>query len=238
VTKPYLLIGSGGTGSHALPVLIPYLTTFHGGVDREVWVLGVMDGDTVEEKNLERQLFEPAMVTMNKAEAATLPYRYATNVISIPHYLGADNIDKYIYDGVTIFIAVDNFPVRALIEDKVKTLENAVVINAGNEFDTGSCQVWIRKNGQDLTPPISFMHPEIRRSGAANRADMTCQEVAQLPGGEQLIVTNMASAMYMTLALMMVNGDSGINWTELQFDLAKPANTYSTDLREDAGILV
>ena len=58
---------SGGTGTHLLAPLHRYLYAHHRGGE---WMLYLIDGDVVEEKNLERQLFVPGAVTMNKAAAA------------------------------------------------------------------------------------------------------------------------------------------------------------------------
>ncbi len=224
--KSYLMVGAGGTGTHLLAPLISYLTTFHHDED---WRLGIMDGDSVEAHNLERQLFNPAAVTMNKAKAALLPYPHMKNVVAIEDYLGGGNIEDTIHDGDTVLICVDNFPVRSLIESYCNTLRNVTVINGGNERDTGSCQIWVRSDGKNDTPAMSFIHPEIHNPGI-DRAELSCAEIATIPGGEQLIVTNMTSAMYMLLALMAVNTHD-ITWTELEFDLTNPKATVSTDYR-------
>lgn len=231
--KKLLLVGAGGTGSHFLAPGLTYLKTFYGNADPNVWQFGVMDGDDVEGKNLERQLFDPSLVHLNKAKASLYPYPSMTNLIAIPEYLGTDNISRYITEDMTVLIAVDNFPVRALIEDHCLNLNNVAVINGGNEIDTGSCQIWIRQDGKNITPPISFLHPEIRRPGI-DRAELSCQQIAELPGGEQLIVTNMSSAMYMLLALMAVNVNE-VKWTEVQFSLTSIRDTYEVDNRQIRG---
>src|SRR3970282_710134 len=122
MTQRYVLIGAGGTGTHLLPPLLAYLTTYHDGVDSDVWELGVIDGDNVEPKNLSRQLFNPSTLTLNKARASVLPFRYMRNLVAIPDYLGPDNIEKHLTEGCVVLIAVDNFPVRALIERHCLTL--------------------------------------------------------------------------------------------------------------------
>ena len=119
-----------------------------------------------------------------------------------------------------------------------------MVINGGNEEATGSTQLWIRCGGKDITPPISFLHPEIL-AGGEDRAEMSCQAIAQLDGGTQLITANMASAMFMLVALMQIapiilnefnNADLAdpIVWTELQFNLPK-GTTFATDNRSRRG---
>lgn len=222
----YLMIGAGGTGSHLLPALIHYLETFHR---EDEYLLGVMDGDSVEPHNLERQLFHTAAVNLPKADAVLLPYKNLKNVLSIKHYLGSENIAEYIKEETVVLICVDNFPVRALIESHCNTLQNVVVINGGNERHSGTCQIWIRENGHNVTPPLSFEHPEIF-AGGANRAEMSCQEIANLPGGEQLIVTNMMSAVYMLNALMAFN-EGRVDKTEWEFNFLDPRGNIATDYR-------
>jgi molybdopterin/thiamine biosynthesis adenylyltransferase len=225
----YVMVGAGGTGTHLLHPLINYLNSFHRADDYE---LGILDGDQVEEKNLVRQLFDSSQIKVNKATAAVTPFKHLQNVRAIPEYLGKDNISRYITDGAIVLIAVDNFPVRFRIEQHCLTLNNVIVINGGNEEDNGSCQIWIRKDGKNITPPISFLHPEISSSGV-DRAELSCQEVAELPGGEQLIITNMSSAMWMLTALMDYHRER-IPWTELHFDLAS-GNTIAIDNRDKRG---
>jgi molybdopterin/thiamine biosynthesis adenylyltransferase len=236
----FLVIGAGGTGTFLLDPLIRYLTTYFGGQDG--WELGVIDGDSVEEKNLSRQLFDPSAVTVNKAVAIVNKFSYLQNLMAIPEYLSADNIQQFLNEKCVVLIAVDNTPVRVLIEEHCTGLNNCAVINGGNEEFTGSTQLWIRQNGSNRTPNLTFLHPEITKDGE-DRAAMTCQEIAHIQGGEQLITANMASAMFMLTALMQIMpyvmgkdafGDSGIRWTEIQFNL-NTATTYAMDNREKRG---
>jgi len=224
----YLVVGCGGTGSHLVPPLITYLSSHSND-----WLLGLMDGDDVEEKNFDRQLFEPSALNENKATALRKAYPHIKNIAAIPNYLSKDNIADTIQENSVVLICVDNFPVRALIEDHCLTLDNVVVINGGNEIDTGSCQIWVRKDGVNVTPKLSFLHPEIRQPGV-DRAEMSCQQIAELPGGEQLITTNMSSALWMLIALMSFHNDT-ISYTELQFNLNAPNKSYAVDQREVPG---
>jgi len=244
MTQRYAVIGVGGTGTYLIPGLARYLRTFHGGSDSEVWQLGLLDGDEIEEKNMDRQVFAADALLMNKAIAAAREYQhFGSCVIPIPEYLGKHNIEQYITDGTIVLIAADNFPVRALLEDHCAKLQNATIINGGNEKDSGSCQIYVRRGGVDLTPPISFLHPEIRQPGP-DRSEMSCVQIAELPGGEQLITANMMSATWMLCALMMVNSHvADLNnetlrfWTELQFDLVPQPKyqVYGIDNRKING---
>ena len=134
---------------------------------------------------------------------------------------------RYIQDGDTVLICVDNMTVRKRIEEHVLTLDNAVVINGGNEKYDGSVQLWVRKGGRNITPRLSYLHPEVQVAEGADRAAMTCAQAAALPGGEQTIIANLQSATWMLTALWRYhyqmhvtidNEPKAATWTELQFD--------------------
>ena len=220
----YVMVGAGGTGTHLIAPLVAYLTAHHHEGD---WLLHVMDGDNVETKNLERQLFRPADVTNNKALAVVAHYD-ERHVKAIPQYLSEENLPRMIQDGDTVLICVDNFTVRKRIEDHCRTLNNVTIINGGNEKWSGSVQLWVRAMGEDVTPRIGYLHPEIALKKGEDRANMTCAQAAALPGGEQTIIANLQSATWMLTALWRAHAllfihsvgqePSPITWTELQFD--------------------
>lgn len=216
----YLLIGAGGTGSHFIGPALAYLETHHRDNGTE-WEFVIIDGDNYEPKNLERQLFDPGMVAMNKAEAMAQMYnRYP--VRAVPRFIGEADLQQMFSDGDTVFIGADNHSIRRLVQDRALQLADATVINAGNEMVDGTVQLFVRRNGQNETPPITFLHPEIVYLGEEDRAPMSCQQVSALPGGGQLILANMAAAQYMLTALYRLHTmpTADLNWTELSFDIA------------------
>jgi hypothetical protein len=225
----YVMIGAGGTGTHLLRPLIAYLRSVHPEGD---WLLHIVDGDVVETKNLERQLFKPSAVTMNKATAAAAEMADDGHVRAIPDYLSETNMTGVIREGDTVLITVDNFTVRKRIEDHCLTLNNVAVINGGNEKYSGSVQLWVRADNENVTPRLSYMHPEVAIGMNDDRAEMTCAQAAALPGGAQTLIANAMTATWMLTALWrfhhMVHilakrqAPSEATWTELQFDFVKP----------------
>lgn len=216
--QTYVLVGAGGTGSILMPPLLRYLTTYHR--DREPFVLAIIDGDEVEEKNLDRQLFDGADILSNKAAALASKF---INTRAIPEFLDDDNIEQRVLDGDVVLIAADNYNVRARIERHGKTLDNLVVINGGNESRDGSVQIWIREKGHDMSPPLSRFHPEILIASEHDPAALDCIQRAQLPGGEQTIIANLMSAAQMLNALQhyhqVADGGGELSWHEVYFDL-------------------
>lgn len=231
--EKYILIGAGGTGSNFLPTALTYLHAYHTNTDPN-WEMYVVDGDNYEYKNLERQLFDPAFVGQNKADALVAQYdRYP--LISVPKFIGRDDLDDLISERSVVFIGVDNYSLRALLVEHAQKLKNVVLINAGNEKSDGSVQLWVREDGKNMTPPFTFHHPEITYVSKDDRSGMTCAEAAQIPGGEQLILANMTAAQLMLHALWRFHsGAWKEGWTESVFDLEQNVVDY-INFRERKG---
>lgn len=231
--QTYILIGAGGTGSHFIGPALAYLDTYHREHGTE-WQFVIIDGDNFEQKNLERQLFDPGFVAVNKAEAMTQMYnRYP--VIAVPRFIGKDDLDQMMDEGDIVFIGADNHSIRALVQERAQALQNAVVINAGNEMHDGTVQLYVREEGVDQTPPLTFLHPEIVFVGSEDRSAMSCQQAAALPGGGQLILANQQAASWMLAALWRYHGGQWREgWTELNYDLLA-GTVHHIDMRERRG---
>lgn len=204
MTRNYVQIGAGGTGSFLFPALIRYLETAKRE-NGEDFTVTIIDGKEVAPSKLERQLFFGRFAGDNKATA--LAEQYETDprtVIPVPKYLGADNIGG-IRDDDVVLICADNFPVRARIEAHALTLANVTIINGGNEMVDGSLQIWIRRDNVDITPPLSQGHPEILRADKDDPSVLSCQQIAELPGGQQTIIANMMSATAMLNAIRQLH---------------------------------
>lgn len=229
--QTYFLVGAGGTGTHLLPALLTYLRSHHANAESEYQVV-IADGDIFQAGNMSRQLFSPGLTTVNKAEAMLL-MNPGHPIIAVSRYIGKADIETMIMDGDVVLICADNYSIRSLIVDHVKTLPNAVVVNAGNEQTDGSVQLWVRENGQNVTPSLTYGHPEIQFTSENDRSEMDCVTLATLPGGEQTLIANMTAATFMLVALQRWH--SGIyqegGWTELQFDLRR-GQVDHIDMRE------
>ena len=234
--RVYLLVGAGGTGSIMFDPLIRYLTAYHGNRE-ENFIVAVIDGDEIEPHNLERQLFQNNYVGENKANALVAQYGHAA-LRALPEFVTDDNIAARINEGDTVLIAADNYDVRARIERHGLTLQNITVVNGGNESTDGSLQLWVRRDGKNVTPPLSFMHPEILTPSPHDPSKLDCQQRAQMPGGEQTIVANMMSATQMLNAIRSLHEweteQRPLRWTQIFFDL-QTGNARGSDMRETEG---
>lgn len=219
-TSTYVLVGAGGTGSLLYPPLLRYLGAYHRNRD-ENFVVAVIDGDHVEAKNLERQMFAGNLIDENKAEALVAQYG-GQESRALAEYLSDENLERRIHERDTVLIAADNYDVRRRIEAHARTLSDITVINGGNERSDGTLQLYLRRDGEDVTPRLSFQHGEILTPSPHDPTTLDCLTRAQLPGGEQTIIANFASASWMLAGLAAVHAyEQGqpLDWHELNFDL-------------------
>jgi molybdopterin/thiamine biosynthesis adenylyltransferase len=231
------MVGAGGTGSHLFHGL--YLYALAKGLDYHT--IHIWDADNVEEKNLERQAFFQHDIGMNKAEA--LAQRFVTHTRPHKEYVGPNNIELVMQDGDIVFICADNMTVRRLINERAKQLDNVTVINGGNELTSGSVQLFIRKDGVNLTPPLDWFSPELAIEDG-DRSELSCADIAALPGGEQTIIANQTVAALMLAALWRADNlpweatydplTTPAQWTKFTFD-HKAGTTQTSDVRLTGG---
>ena len=124
-----LIVGAGGLGS---PISL-YLCT--AGIGR----IGLIDGDTVSESNLQRQILYTENETgQNKVECAkqTLSSRNESCRIDIyPHYLTEENAREIIEPYDIIVDGCDNYATRYLIDDWCCQLQKPYVYGSIEGFN-------------------------------------------------------------------------------------------------------
>lgn len=195
--KKIIVVGVGGTGSFLLPPLIRYLnsrTDVNSSID-----IVLIDGDKYDVNNISRQEFAHSLLGKNKAEVQAAMYCKKFSELSIypvGDYLGKDNID-IISEGSIVFCCVDNHFCRHLISDRCKELNNVLLISGGNEEYDGNVQSYFKFEGKEYNSPIENRHPEIKEDTNGDRSVMSCEQLAQLPGGGQVIFANLFSATLM-----------------------------------------
>ena len=216
--RQFVVVGAGGTASHLIHALVQYARAL-GDHKIHIW-----DADHVEEKNLERQLFYEHEVGLPKADA--FRQRWPSSISAHLEYVGGDNIERVIKDGDTVLICADNMAVRRVINERAKALDDVCVINGGNERHTGSVQLYPRTDGHPDAPALDFGSPEFDPANdEVDRSELSCAEIAELPGGEQTIVANQTVAAMMMAALYRYDNtlhipvtDRPRTWTKMTFD--------------------
>ncbi len=122
------IIGCGGGGSWLLPKLCK-LEPDSG--------ITLIDGDTLEEANLDRQLFDKSMIGINKAMALAGKYAEGMRkgfVVDHPHYFSQSNaVGLDIKPKDWFFACADNHPARKAVIDACDEYGCRSVI-LGNEY--------------------------------------------------------------------------------------------------------
>jgi molybdopterin/thiamine biosynthesis adenylyltransferase len=210
--KGIKVIGLGGVGC----ALIPYLCRFiqHREEGCRIYLI---DGDEFEPGNSERQNFHrPGNKARVKAEEMAGTFD-RISIRAVEEYITVENVHHYLENGDTILMAVDNHATRNLVSRHCETLEKVTLISGGNEYTDGNIQVYIRREGLDITDPLTRFHPEIAHPRDQNPAVSSCDELTG--GGEpQLLFTNLMVAAHMLGAFYAAAEDS-IGYDEIYFDL-------------------
>lgn len=208
------VIGLGGIGSVLVDRLARYLNY---SLEGQSVMLVLIDGDEYEAKNLERQDF---IVTGNKAaiKARELSKKFTNIYIkSISEYVKQDTISEYIQEGDVIFLCVDNHKTRMIVSKHCGTLKDVTLISGGNDITDGNIQIYVRKDGQDLTPSLTSYHPEIQNPVDKSPDEMSCEELSV--SEPQLYFVNAAIAVFMCCAFWNVVMQKNIKASEVYFDM-------------------
>ena len=213
-----VIIGLGGIGSFLSLVLCRFLNfSKHGKV---VWLV---DGDKYNLKNKERQNIRSLFDTnKNKAEAQATNLKALFSIITIvpiEEFITENNASEIVTEKSVVFLCVDNHATRKLVSDQCKRVQDVILISGGNEKTDGNIQVYIKKNGRSRTPPIEKFHPEIENPEDRNPAELSCEELSQMPGSEQIIFTNLMAACLMLNAFHTIVTEKPLKYTEVYFDI-------------------
>ena len=227
--KRFVLVGAGGIG-----------TWLAEGVARLLeWkypnsALILVDGDSYEEKNKERQSFTKIG---NKASVKALELTQQfnkTTFIPVPKWVVDDNYSgvsdegsprikasELIHEGDVVLAVVDNFAARKILFDAASKLDNVDVFTGGNDDALfGSIYHYQRRNGVDVTEHPVVFHPEYESPPDKNPGELSCQERAEINGGTQLLATNMAvAAMILARVNHTIVDKQNPEVTEIYFDL-------------------
>lgn len=155
----YVIVGAGGIGHYLAPPLAKFLAFTLGE-----GTLTIIDGDEVEDKNLSR-VYDEDCVGDNKAELLAdicrdiIPSDSSVKVISLDQYLTPQLFERYhtswYQEGTVIFGCVDNHKSRVYCEELCSKLDNGIFVTGGNSFHEGQSQMYVRVNGEDVSPKIT-----------------------------------------------------------------------------------
>jgi molybdopterin/thiamine biosynthesis adenylyltransferase len=186
--KPYihnlLIIGAGGVTSYLIE---PLFKSF------DIVGLTIMDGDTLEERNLDRQLFDASLIGYNKAVALAETHRQYS-VSALPKYL--KNPEDISGDYDLIICNVDNHPARRTALEVADRKEIPIILSGNEYFDSQVMLYLPNWRGGDADPRVKF--PEILTDDYGDPTSCQGEEQEIHP---QLAIANFSAA---SLALDML----------------------------------
>ena len=205
--KRFILVGAGGIGTWLAAGLARLLEFKYPGS-----ALVIVDGDTYEQRNLERQSFK-TMGNKAIATANELTQQF-NNTLFIPlakwvvddNFAGVSDEEdspkipasSLITENDVVFAVVDNFAARKIIFDAAQNLDNIDIFTGGNDDGLfGSIYHYQRRDGKDVTDHPVNTHPEYDNPPDKNPGELSCQDRAKIEGGTQLLATNMAVAAFL-----------------------------------------
>jgi molybdopterin/thiamine biosynthesis adenylyltransferase len=235
--KRIIVVGAGGVGTWLSAGLVRMLEWKYPGS-----ALIIVDGDTYEQRNLERQDFTQ-MGNKASVKALELSKQFNnTTIIPIPKWVVSDDhpptdddsnkikASQLIAENDIVIAVVDNFAARKILFDTASKLDNIDVFTGGNDDNLfGSIYHYRRRNGVDITSHPSETHPEYQNPPDRNPGEMSCQERAEVEGGTQLLATNMAVAAFILGRIQhTIVSEQNPEQSEIYFDLglgmAQPYN--------------
>lgn len=222
--RRFKLIGLGGVGS----IAARYLALFLASLDEDLTFV-LVDGDAFEEENAGRMFFsEPrnkAAVVCDELVALLGDSRLLLDAKET--YVTPANVAELILPGDLVLLAVDNHDTRKLVSERCGQLDDVTLVSGGNDGvepeaerpklgTYGNVQVHVRRNGVDLSPPLTAHHPEIADPKDENPGTLSCAE--QVASVAQILFTNLqtATAMLNTLRLHLAEE---LAYSELHFDV-------------------
>jgi molybdopterin/thiamine biosynthesis adenylyltransferase len=207
------VIGLGGIGNCLVPLLARFLN-FHNPQA----VLTFIDGDRFEKGNSSRQFF-PRLGNKAEVTAEWLSEMFPEMLFRAEaRHAGLDNLSRLVYNGDIVFLCVDNHDSRKLVSDHGENLSDVAIFSGGNEFTDGNVQIFIRREGKNVTLPLANekYHPEIHRPRDKHPLAAACMQMT--PRVPQLVfANNMAAAIMLNAFYAHLQG--AVMPDDIYFDL-------------------
>lgn len=215
------IVGLGGVGG----IVLDYLALFLKSLQIPLRLV-LIDGDAFEPANQQRMRFSRAgnKAEVKASEIAGVLDDSDVTLVAVPEYLQPDNLDRLIREGDYLFLCVDNHPTRRLASEHVAKLRNLVLFSGGNDGvelpdkrgTFGNVQIAIRRDGVDLSAPITRFHPEIRDAQGKLPSQIDCGQLAV--SSRQILMANLAVASAMMNAFFAY-ACGRLSYQEVQFDI-------------------
>lgn len=170
----------------------------------------LVDGKEFKDRNRERQY---AGQMRNKAQdrvevfSSLFPH---VPLCHMPEYVTPDNVKEIVTEDCVVLLSPDNHTTRKLLSDHAETLANVLLISGGNDGINESAKtsgveaavmVHFRREGRNLTPPLTKHHPTIAQPTDRSPHDLGCADLAAA-GETQLLPTNLLAGQLMIQLLV------------------------------------
>ena len=219
-----ICVGAGGTGGNIVKELIPLMLRNEG------LSLTIIDGDRVEEKNLERQAFSQGDILAFKSQALADKIKKAypmleKRVFAVTEYIDiVDQIPQARQYPILIG-AVDNHRARQIFVQWFQMQKDGVWIDAANEFEYGEVVVSIRAAGKNISPLRSDLFPEVLTDSSPSASELSCGAVNKTSPQHQL--TNLVAAGTVMTVLEEAFEEGRIQGGIIYFDALAKNGVYS-----------
>lgn len=199
-----ICVGAGGTGGNFLKELGRFLKFYHE--ENIEWRLSIIDGDTVEARNAERQPFSAEDVMQHKASVMAeglvdcigLPQECVRAFTSyIDTYEQLEKIIGSSGSGQNVVIlvgCVDNHRARQVMHEAFDKTRNIIYIDSANEFAEGEVCVGVRIAKKEIAPPRAYYFPEVLTDTGKRASEQSCGVINE--SSPQHLVTNLTAAQH------------------------------------------
>lgn len=208
------IIGAGGVGSWLAPALVKLL---NGGKD-----ITLIDGDTLERKNLDRQLFDMSDIGKNKA--ATLAKKYKTAAVA--DWFSSVTLRPEPDD--VLIVCVDNHAAR---NDALTACDasGCVAIFAANETHSAEAYYYNPEWMKDTPLDPRKFYPEITtdKSNDPRAAAIGCTGEAQVNNPQLATANFMAASLALHLYVLWIMEARKLNKETLPFLPHKLSSTLT-----------
>ena len=227
------LVGVGGVGG----IVARYVSIFLASLPCETRLV-LIDGDTFEPKNANRMLFSNYGNKATVVRAELLHHFRDTRLtlIAIDQTVSRETISALLPGGEReiVLVCVDNHQARRLVSDycggrgEFAGVDDICVISGGNDGvgkdsggvvrrgSYGNVQVYIRRDGSDVSPPLTAFHDEIAYADSQPDNTPHCTEV--LDSVPQFLFTNLMTASAICNAFWLYLCQA-IHYSEVGFDI-------------------
>lgn len=246
ITYNIVCIGAGGTGTFFLKEFARFMSAIRYKDMRKIIKLAIVDGDHVEERNLERQAFIPGDINSNKAvciaEAINSNFGLG-DIKAYPQYIDdIDDMNQIFYsmkgereyqvrpdiDIEVLIGCADNHRARQVMHEYFeKNTGTIIYYDAANEYSNGEVVFSGRHKGKLLGRPRAAYFPAILEDKSPRASEQSCGAINT--GSPQHITTNMMAANLLLGRLTKLIAEDEMEFGIALFDVFQMYVTFYPD---------